>query len=553
MKWHFWVIQGVLFLLLMFFLIFPQEVIYGQNLSPDEEYQSIIEKVKKGEDEGVDYIKLRMLYTQTSWYQPESKERDENILKMTQAWIDKRYDEAIQIGNQLLETEYLNPFIHDLFTKIYKETGRGDAFFHMLMFIKIITSIKGDGKNYETAYEVISTWEEKAMMTFVLVSAVEQVINPILHDGHHYHMIKVKSDETGEESALYFNIDIPYQKAQQAGPVMTPPVVTSVPSPTPSFQHITTYTDPTGQFSVTFPAGFSLIASQSNLIQCATPNNGMLYIVISDYANTMKAFSDEVMKRPGTFSGESQFQAGNVSGKIQLYTMSGSFQVLDGKNYAVLFVTYSGIEFGLVVVLPVESYSAAQGWLSTLITGVQYRSVIPSPSTSTLTLPISTPQEFVAPDGSFRVSLPSGNSKGGEWPNIFEFKTPSQGTLYILIGDAAATLNLFYQDLAKKQGIPQGQPVLFDARGVPGKMEIYTMVGSFQESDGKNYVSFLVTYDKSGCSLVIVVPREFYTDAQSWIAPLITGVTFTTATPPLTPTLTPTPLPTETLPPLMGG
>lgn len=97
---------------------FSSPIVYSQNLTPDEEYQFIIEKIKNREDTDVDYTSLRMLYTQTSWYKADSKERDENILKMAQAWVDQRYDEAIQLGNRLLEEEYLNPFVHDLLAKI---------------------------------------------------------------------------------------------------------------------------------------------------------------------------------------------------------------------------------------------------------------------------------------------------------------------------------------------------------------------------------------------------------------------------------------------------
>lgn len=542
-------VQYIFILFLILLLFYPQTITYGQNPTPDEEYQSIINKIKKGEDIDTDYTKLRTLYTQTSWYQPESKERDDNILKMAQAWVDKRYDEAIQLGNQLLEEEYLNPFVHDLFAKIYKETGGGDAFFHMLMFINIITSIQGDGKSYETAYQVISTWEEKGMMTFVQATPVEQIFEPVTHNGHYYHVIRVKSDETGEESELYFNIDIPFQKAQQTGPVATTPVI----APTPALQPITTYTDPTGRFSANFPAGFSLVSSQSNLIQCATPDNGILYLVISDYANTMKAFYDEVVKRPGSLSGESQFQAGNLSGKIQVFTMPGSFQVLDGKTYAVLLVTYLGIEYGLVVVLPVESYQTAQGWISNLVTGVQYQSAAPPVVSFPTATPspaqqISPSQQFIAPDESFRVTLPSGAAKGGEWPSISEYQTPSQGTLYILYGDVVGTLSLFRQDLTQKQGKMLGQPVLFQTNdGVAGKMEINTMVGSFQAADGKDYVSFLISYERPEAALVIIVPTNLYSEAQEWISPLITGVAFQGTQPILSPFLTPIPTPMATL------
>lgn len=575
MKITFRMVKTIFIIILICLYFFSQAVLYSQNLTPDEEYLSIVEKIKKGEDTETDYTKLRMLYTQTSWYEPESKERDDNISQMVHAWVDQRYDEAIQIGNQLLEEDYLNPFVHDLFAKVYKETGKGNMLFHLLMFINITSSISesGDGKSFETAYKVISSWEEKGMMTLNQVTPVEQVIEPTIHDGHYYHVIQVKADETNEKSDLYFNIDIPYQKTKQTGPVVTTPVITP-PPPTPALQPITTYTDPTGQFSIHFPAGFSLLASQPNLIQCVTPNNGNLYLIISDYANTMKAFSDEIIKRPGSLSGESQFQAGNLSGKIQLYTMSGSFQVLDGKSYAVLLVTYSGIEYGLVVVIPTESYSTAQNWLSSLVTGVQYQlitSPLPTVVAPTVapTFPVTTPLEFTAPDESFLVSLPAQSSKGGEWPNITEYHTPNQGTLYILYGDTAGILTLFHQDLTQKQGKMLGQPVLFQTHeGVQGRMEINTMVGSFQAADGKDYISFIISYERPEAALVIIVPTSLYTEAQSWISPLITGVTFQgiqpTPSPFLTPmptatltaspspsvSATPPPLPTETLPPL---
>ena len=48
---------------------------------------------------------------------------------MAQAWFDKHNDEAIELGNQLLEGEYLNPFVHDLFAKIYKESGKEIPYF----------------------------------------------------------------------------------------------------------------------------------------------------------------------------------------------------------------------------------------------------------------------------------------------------------------------------------------------------------------------------------------------------------------------------------------
>ena len=306
------------------------------------------------------------------------------------------------------------------------------------MFINIITSIPGDGKSYETAYQVISTWEEKSLMTFVQVTPADQdqVFEPNLHDGHYFHVIQVKADETGEISDLYFNIDIPYQKAQQTGPIMTTPVIIP-PPPTPALQPITTYTDPTGQFSIHFPAGFSLLASQTNLIQCMAPNNGNLYLIISDYANTMKAFSDEIIKRPGSLSGK-PVPGWKPIGKIQLYTMSGSFQVLDGKvmpfsSSPMLDRLWSGSGTST------ESYSAAQNWLSALVTGVQYQPTTSSPSAVvtpivTPTFPVTTSLEYTAPDGSFQVSLPAGSSKGGSGQILLNTKLPAKGLSIFSVG-----------------------------------------------------------------------------------------------------------------------
>ena len=88
MKIPFRMVKTIFMLILIWSYFFSQAIVYSQNLTPDEEYISIIEKIKKGEDTETDYTKLRMLYTQTSFYQPESPERDENILKMAQAWFE---------------------------------------------------------------------------------------------------------------------------------------------------------------------------------------------------------------------------------------------------------------------------------------------------------------------------------------------------------------------------------------------------------------------------------------------------------------------------------
>ena len=51
-------------------------------------------------------------------------------------------------------------------------------------------------------------------------------------------------------------------------------------------------------------------------------------------------------------------------------------------------------------------------------------------------------------------------------------------------------------------------------------MEVSTMVGSFQTADGKDYVSFLVSYERPEGALVIIVPNNLYTEeAQGWISP----------------------------------
>lgn len=191
----------------------------------------------------------------------------------------------------------------------------------------------------------------------------------------------------------------------------------------------------------------------------------------------------------------------------------------------------------------------------------------PTPTFPPSVSPTPLPQvnEFRDPQGRFTVRIPAGITKGREWPNIVEYDTPHGGKLYLLVSDLPQTMNLFFEDLKKKQGLLQGQPVVFQSHGVFGTMEVYTMVGSFQESDGKNYVSFLVTYGHPEFTQVIIVPLEFYTQVQEWLTALVTDVEFNITLPsptiitptPLStippfpsPSPLPTPTPSETLPPL---
>ena len=69
--------------------------------------------------------------------------------------------------------------------------------------------LSGDGKDFATAFRVISVDEEYSVLRVMQIERVNQAL--VEHDGSQFDVLSAKDPKTGKDFQLYFNIDLPMQ------------------------------------------------------------------------------------------------------------------------------------------------------------------------------------------------------------------------------------------------------------------------------------------------------------------------------------------------------
>lgn len=202
--------------LLIFSLVTLFLVSHGiaQN-TPSSDYQALLNHLKNG-DVKINFTELRMLFTQLPTYNPyqtmtELRDKENQMWK---AYKDGKYEEALQIGNSILEINYLRSMTHYIFSEIYGKQGDTQKQkFYEDVFFNLVDSIirSGDGKSPETAMTVIDIEEEYNVLDVLGFEKESQTL--IEKDGKRFDLISAKNPETGETRDFYFNIDLFYDKA----------------------------------------------------------------------------------------------------------------------------------------------------------------------------------------------------------------------------------------------------------------------------------------------------------------------------------------------------
>lgn len=131
---------------------------------------------------------------------------------MRQAMRSKDYKKAAKIGESLIDHGFVNIEAHAICSQAYQALNNADkAKFHHDITSSLIRSIlgTGDGKEKETAFEVIGTFEEHIVMGVLGLPALgSQSLIP--GKPHSYDLLEVNNPKTGEKVSVYFNIDAFY-------------------------------------------------------------------------------------------------------------------------------------------------------------------------------------------------------------------------------------------------------------------------------------------------------------------------------------------------------
>jgi len=94
----------------------------------------------------------------------------------------------------------------------------------------------GDGRDFATAFRVISVDEEYAVLRIMRIDRLTQSL--VEHEGSQFDILSAKDPESGKELQLYFNIDLPmkwlhakFAKVGEPGPPGASPAPADVTPP----------------------------------------------------------------------------------------------------------------------------------------------------------------------------------------------------------------------------------------------------------------------------------------------------------------------------------
>lgn len=173
-----------------------------------KKYDEMLEKAKKGEG-AVDYRALRFAYFETPAYNPLA-----GMLIQRTLWgllSQGNAAEAAKQAESALEKNYVDVNAHMVAFVAHRELKNEEkAKLHRTWADGLLESIKagGDGKSAETAWHVISTSEEYALMRAMNLRPTGQSL--VKQNGHVYDLIKTVDPRTNAETSFYFNVDKPF-------------------------------------------------------------------------------------------------------------------------------------------------------------------------------------------------------------------------------------------------------------------------------------------------------------------------------------------------------
>ncbi|HEX7183038.1 MAG TPA: DUF4919 domain-containing protein [Thermoanaerobaculia bacterium] len=176
----------------------------AEEASPQQEYQALLERVKKS-DASVDFKRMRWLQTQLDSYDPYGASREHPMA----AFRAGEVAQAKMLAEGILAENYLHLESHLAAAAVADQRGDAAAAAHHKYVAQgVLDSIlqSGDGKTLDTAFQVIALSEEYAVMRHFGLRITEQAL---VHGGggHSYDLLKGEDPESGSIRDVYFNID----------------------------------------------------------------------------------------------------------------------------------------------------------------------------------------------------------------------------------------------------------------------------------------------------------------------------------------------------------
>ena len=176
----------------------------------DVTYQALVQRVKGG-DLSIDFRLLRLACVRSSLCEPRGTKAD--LGAMNRAVADHQPSKVVEIVERLVEQGYVNLEAHATAVQAYTQLNESvKAKFHLDVATALMRSIMstGDGKNKESAFEVICDREEYDVLTSLGLPYFGSGVVSVhtVQDGSHaYDRWEVQNPKTGQNAVVFFNID----------------------------------------------------------------------------------------------------------------------------------------------------------------------------------------------------------------------------------------------------------------------------------------------------------------------------------------------------------
>ncbi len=177
---------------------------FSQNKLAKPTYAELVAKVKGG-DKSINFRDLRIAYADTSG----GPDTDKQKKAMMAALNAKNYEEALKNGDIVLDGNLTDVEAHFAEYIASRELQRSEQTeFHKYVLQGLLDSVmhSGDGKSFETAYEVVAVHEEYVVLKFMGLMPSKQSESE--KGGHSYDVLEAVNPKTNGKVTLYFNIDI---------------------------------------------------------------------------------------------------------------------------------------------------------------------------------------------------------------------------------------------------------------------------------------------------------------------------------------------------------
>jgi hypothetical protein len=173
---------------------------------PAADYTALVAAAKSGQN--VDFQALREAYAQSPDYDPYGMKLPPAAREMIPAAIAGDCQKAVKIARTVIESAFIHADAHTIVALCAGKAGddageQAERKIAVGLMRSILNS--GDGKTPQTAYRVVTVWEEYSVLQLLKLRKTVQRLVSV--DGHAYDVLDAKRDGQDSVVSVYFRID----------------------------------------------------------------------------------------------------------------------------------------------------------------------------------------------------------------------------------------------------------------------------------------------------------------------------------------------------------